>query len=123
MDYFHGTETILLVEDEELLRDVVAEMLGELGYRVLSARNAREAQSLAQKFSSEIHVLITDLIMPELDGASLAEQIRGLRPKIRVLFITGDPNENCPVSPAMSRLDKPFTLKLLAAKLHELLQT
>lgn len=122
MDYSLGTETILLVEDEELLRHLVAEMLGDLGYRVLVARNGSEAIAMAEKFSAEIHVLITDVLMPGMGGTKLAELLCKIRPGLKVLFVSGDSAEECPLEPGFSRLDKPFTLKILAEKVRELVQ-
>lgn len=122
MDYAPGTETILLVEDEELLRDVVAEMLGDLGYRVLSASSGKGALGVANRFPGKIHLLITDVLMPDLDGNKLAEALRRQRPEMKVMFVSGDPNEPVALSSGMSRMDKPFSIKLLAAKVRELLQ-
>ena len=123
MDYSPGTETILLVEDEELLRHVVADMLSDMGYRVLSASSGSEALELAGKVSGEIHVLITDILMPEMDGNRLAELLRSQRPTLKVLLVTGDTSEARPLSPGMSRLNKPFTIKMLVEKVRELLKT
>jgi two-component system cell cycle sensor histidine kinase/response regulator CckA len=122
LGYSRGTETILLVEDEELLRHLVAEMLSDLGYRVLSASSGTEALAMAPNVSGEIHVLITDVLMPEMDGTKLAESLRSQRPSLKVLFVTGDTTEACPSSPGMSRLNKPFTIKMLAEKVRELLK-
>lgn len=123
MDYSPGKETILLVEDEELLRLVIAESLGDLGYRVLTAPGGREALAMSQKFSEEIDVLITDVLMPSLHGIELAEELCRQRPRLKVLFITGDSNEVCPTSPNIGRLNKPFTIKTLVAKVHDLVGT
>jgi two-component system cell cycle sensor histidine kinase/response regulator CckA len=122
LEYSPGTETILLVEDEELLCHIVAEMLGDLGYRVLTASNGTEALSVAQTVSGDIHVLITDVLMPEMDGTKLAESLRSQRPTLKVLFVTGDSSDACPASPGVSRLNKPFSLKMLSETVRELLK-
>ena len=123
MEQVAAKRTILLVEDEELLRQVVAEKLSDVGYRVLTAGNGTEALELAAKFSGEIDLLITDILMPQLSGTQLAQSMRSARPNLKVLFVTGDSNETSPKLAGMSRLDKPFSLKLLAAKVSELLQS
>jgi two-component system, cell cycle sensor histidine kinase and response regulator CckA len=122
LDYSPGTETILLVEDEEALRNLVAEMLGDLGYRVLAAGNGGEALELAKNCLTEIHILISDVLMPNFDGVRLAETLRRSRPNLKVLFISGDAADLDLSSSGDSRLDKPFTLKMLAAKVRQLLQ-
>lgn len=122
MENSPGTETILLVEDEELLRHLLADMLSDLGYRVLVAQNGREAMATAEKFSPQIHVLITDVLMPGMGGTKLAESLRKIRPGLKVLFVTGDSSEECPLQPGVSRLDKPFTLKIFAEKVRDLVQ-
>lgn len=123
MEQVAAKRTILLVEDEELLRQVVAEKLGDVGYRVLTASNGTEALEIAAKFSGEIDLLITDILMPQLSGTKLAQSMRSARPNLKVLFVSGDSNEKSPPLGGMSRLDKPFSLKLLAAKVSELLQS
>ena len=121
MEYAPGTETILLVEDEQLLREVVAEMLGSLGYRVLSAASGNEAVAISESYSGEIQILISDVLMPELHGTSLAETLRRQRPSLKILFVTGDINEMENLPANVARLSKPFTLKMLAKNVRELL--
>src|SRR5690348_9097188 len=75
LEYKTGTETILLVEDEEPLRKVVVELLSQLGYKVLSAGNAKEALGLATD-AQQIDLLITDVLMPEISGPELARQLQ-----------------------------------------------
>ena len=123
LEYSPGTETILLVEDEELLREVVAEMLSSLGYRVLSAASGNEAIAISETYSGEIHILISDVLMPELHGTSLAETLRHQRPSLKILFVTGDINEMENLPANVARLSKPFTLKMLATNVRELLNT
>jgi len=83
-----GTETVLLVEDDEQLRAVVRKVLAARGYAVLEARTARAALDLA-KGARALHLLLTDLVMPEMDGRTLAEQIVAERPGLRVLYMSG----------------------------------
>lgn len=84
-----GTETVLLVEDEEVVRAVIAEILEGAGYTVLPAANGREAFELAGTFAGRIDVLLTDWIMPEMGGPEIAERLREERPELRVVFMSG----------------------------------
>lgn len=123
LDYSPGTETILLVEDEELLRHVVAEMLGDLGYRVLCATDGQQALKISQAHPGVVHLLITDVLMPDLDGVKLAESLRARRPTLKILFISGGEDSDSVSSPGMARLQKPFTIRMLSQKVRELLSS
>jgi two-component system cell cycle sensor histidine kinase/response regulator CckA len=86
----HQAATVLVVDDEELIRELVGMMLGALGYRVLSAENGAQAMELGRARGLEgIDVLITDMCMPGMSGAELAEEFRALRPGIKAIFISG----------------------------------
>jgi two-component system, cell cycle sensor histidine kinase and response regulator CckA len=122
LDYQRGNETILLVEDEELLRHVVVDMLGQLGYRVLGATNGKEALALAEKYSGKIDVLVTDVLLPELPGPQLANSLRSSRPNMRVIFVSGGTDVDEALAEKDPLLHKPFTIKMLSAKLREVLQ-
>jgi CheY-like chemotaxis protein len=84
-----GHETILLVEDEESVRTVAAMILRRGGYHVLEARSGGDALVICEHHASTIHLLLTDVVMPHMNGPELAERLRRLRPKIRVLFMSG----------------------------------
>ena len=84
-----GTETILLVEDEDAVRELTREVLGAGGYRVLEARNGPEALELAGAHRGGIDLLLADVIMPRMSGRELAERLRVLRPETKVLFVSG----------------------------------
>jgi two-component system, cell cycle sensor histidine kinase and response regulator CckA len=113
-----GTETVLVVEDTESLRDLIRELLEEQGYTVLVARDGEEALALAAERAAGIDLLLTDVVMPKLGGGDLAQRMRASRPRIRVLFMSGY------TSGAISRhgalqeganlLEKPFTAEQLA---------
>jgi CheY-like chemotaxis protein len=83
-----GTETILLVEDEQLVRDLVCRMLESAGYRVLAAARPSEAELLLEQQHS-VDLLLTDVVMPEMSGYELAARVSDSRPELRVLFISG----------------------------------
>jgi PAS domain S-box-containing protein len=87
----HGGETILVVEDEDLVLDVATRILTRHGYRVLGARDGSEALELIQEHKGTIHLLLTDVVMPGLTGNQVAERVSELRPKIRVLYMSGYP--------------------------------
>jgi two-component system, cell cycle sensor histidine kinase and response regulator CckA len=110
------------VEDEELLRHVVVDMLGQLGYRVLGAPNGKEALALAEKYSGSIDVLVTDVLLPELPGPQLASSLRTKRPNLRVIFVSGGTDVDDTLAEKDPLLHKPFTIKMLSAKLREVLK-
>lgn len=121
----HGSETVLLVEDQDALRRVTAQVLTELGYTVLEAPGPDQGLELAGKHQGAIDLLVTDVVMPGMSGADLAEAVRRARPGLRVLFTSGHPGtvpeRHLPVTDASSLLEKPFSADLLAARIRELL--
>ena len=118
--------TILLVEDEDPLRAVVARMLAQAGYRVLDARVPSEAYELFDQHKDDISLLLTDVIMPEMNGPALAQRLVSIRPELRVLFVSGYTEElpvlNAPGSKSKF-LPKPFSSATLIAAVAELLET
>jgi CheY-like chemotaxis protein len=125
LNYSPGTETILLVDDEESLRAVVVDLLGQLGYRMLSAASGQEALSVAREYSGNIDLLITDVIMDGLAGPQLAEKLLQTRPDMEVIFISGyTSNALAPdgiLKAGTQLVHKPFTIKILSAKVREVL--
>jgi PAS domain S-box-containing protein len=121
-----GSATILLAEDEDRVRIALADSLRRAGYTVFEAKNGVEAMTIAEKQGEGIHVLVSDLIMPEMGGFELAEHMADLYPHIKTLFITGymdDMKESeTRLAPANAQyLNKPFTPRKLAEKINELL--
>jgi two-component system cell cycle sensor histidine kinase/response regulator CckA len=88
-----GDETVLVVEDQEVLREVVRETLAELGYSLLVADGAEEALAIAERHGGPIHLLLTDVVMPRVSGPELARRFVGARPEAKVLFVSGYPDE------------------------------
>ncbi|HLY06039.1 MAG TPA: ATP-binding protein [Rhizomicrobium sp.] len=122
-----GQETILLVEDEEAVRSFAARALKLRGYQVLDASGGEEALEAVRRHAGEIHLLITDVVMPNMDGPTLVRAIRRLRPEIAVIFMSGYAEEafrrNDENAAELHFLPKPFGLKQLAAKVKDVLST
>jgi len=120
-----GSETVLLVEDEEGLRELIDELLEESGYHVLAAENPTKAIEIAERHEGVIHLLLTDVVMPQMNGRELARRVKQRRPDVRVLYMSGyteDTIANQGVLEAGSSLiSKPFTQESLSRKLRELL--
>jgi PAS domain S-box-containing protein len=120
----HKGPTLLLVEDEELVRRSVDAALSMRGYKILPAANADEAMTALLNYSGEIQLLVTDLSLPVTNGVELAQRIRTVRPQIKVLFVSGsgdDPRMNELAAGRESFFKKPFTPTALAYKIEELL--
>jgi PAS domain S-box-containing protein len=117
-----GTETLLLVEDEEAVRRSSAEYLGRCGYTVLEAKDGVDALSVAKNHTSPIHLLVTDVVMPHMSGGQLAGELETLRPETKVLFVSGYAGKTVVdhkvVDLESNFLQKPFTLKQLASKVR-----
>jgi CheY-like chemotaxis protein len=88
-----GNETLLLAEDEDTVRDVTALVLQRLGYQVLAAANGAAALELARAHPGPIHALVTDVVMPHMNGRELAERLGAIRPGLPVLYVSGHPQE------------------------------
>jgi two-component system cell cycle sensor histidine kinase/response regulator CckA len=115
-----GDETILLVEDEDAVRHVVETMLKRLGYDVLSAGSSTAAIGLAEGYTGNIDLLITDMVMPGMTGRKLAESLLTERPRTKVLYVSGY-GESIDLQPKIAFLQKPFTTDELALKIREVL--
>lgn len=120
-----GKETILLVEDEEAVRDLILTILSGRGYEVIVARHPMHAEKIAREYPDEINLLLTDVVMPGTSGRELAARIAERRPGIRVLYMSGY-TENVITSGGMLEkglafLQKPFSPAQLAQKVREVL--
>ena len=120
-----GTETILIVEDEEAVRELIQTVLAEKGYDVIPSRDPQHAEQIAARFAGEIHLLLTDMVMPGTSGRELAERISAKRRGIRVLFMSGY-TDNVITSGGMLEeglafLQKPFSPAALVQKVREVL--
>ncbi len=121
----YGRETILVVEDDPAVRGLVHEALRHNGYEVLVARHGIEALLTGAKHMGPIHLLLTDVVMPQMSGPEVAEKLTGLRPEIKVLYMSGYPDHPVFSQGGVNRetafLQKPFTPNLLTQKVREVL--
>jgi len=120
-----GTETILLVEDEPAVRNLVERVLNSRGYQVLSAGHGGDALQLAQARKGEIALVLTDIVMPAMSGRELVDALRSTRPDVRVLYMSGYTDDEIVRrglhDPSMSFIQKPFTAENLALQVRKVL--
>ena len=120
-----GTETILVVEDEDAVRKLLVSILTRLGYTVLESSDASAALELSRLYLTAIDLVVTDLVMPQMNGPDLAARIVATHPETRVLYVSGYANESFTTRgialPGDALLPKPFTPSLLAARVREAL--
>lgn len=121
-----GSETVLLVDDEDGVRSVAQKILEKRGYRILAARHAEEALGMEREFKERIDLLLTDVMMPGMDGSQLAAAVRLRRPQLRVLFMSGyaDPSvfDNNVADASSGFLHKPFTMESLTTAVRAALK-
>jgi PAS domain S-box-containing protein len=122
-----GCETLLLVEDEAAVRRSEREFFAKNGYTVLEASNGEEALLVARDYPGPIDLMVTDVVMPHMGGAKLAEQLAAERPRMKVLFVSGYAESTVlrhgKIDVTTRFLQKPFSLKALARKIREVLET
>jgi two-component system, cell cycle sensor histidine kinase and response regulator CckA len=112
-DTKRGSETILLVEDEEAVRGLASRILEKQGYRVIAAQHGREAMEIAAKEDGRIDLVLTDVVMPGMNGRGLVERLTGIRPRIKSLYMSGYTDDDIIrrgfIEPSKRFLQKPFT--------------
>ncbi len=122
-----GSETVLLVEDEEVVRGLASQILEQAGYRVLVAARGEEAIRLGSEHAKEIHLLLTDVVMPGAGGKEVATRLSSICPKIKVLFMSGYTDEAIVhhgiLDSDVEFIQKPFTPAALAIKVREVLDS
>jgi PAS domain S-box-containing protein len=120
-----GTETVLVVEDDSVVRQLVATVLERHGYRVLQATGGGEALDLADRHDGQVHLLVSDVMMPGLDARTLAERLAAAQPGLAVLYMTGYTEEALGpyrlLEPGAAVLEKPFMADTLLRRVRELL--
>jgi two-component system cell cycle sensor histidine kinase/response regulator CckA len=124
-DLSSGTETILLVDDEEAVQYLVREILERRGYRVLAVPDGPAALTVSNDFQGDIHLLLTDILMPGMSGLEVAKCLAAARPLMKVLYMSGYPETVVFEQERMSRgryfLRKPFLATTLTRKIREVL--
>jgi DNA-binding response OmpR family regulator len=121
-----GNETVLVVEDAEGVRRLTRTVLESYGYHVIEAANGEEALSAEKRHPGEINILVTDVILPGMNGKALSEHLRVRRPKLKVIFMSGYPDEV--ISPrgiverGVAYLSKPFSPDFLVARVRDVLE-
>jgi len=120
-----GSETILVVEDNEMTRNLACRILGRHGYTVLTAANGREALEMSGAHVGALHLLLTDVIMPDMNGKELFKQLQMGHPRLEVLFMSGYTSNviahHGVLEEGVQFIQKPFEVKALAAKVRQIL--
>ena len=120
-----GSETILLVEDEAAVRGLASRILEKQGYRVLSAQHGREAMDIATREEGKIDLVLTDVVMPGMNGRGLVERLAGIRPRMKSLYMSGYTDDDIIrrgfIEPSKSFLQKPFTSEVLLQTVRKVL--
>ena len=120
-----GSQTILIVEDDEALLQVTHRSLEEVGYAILAARSPAEAIHISESHPGPIHLMVTDVIMPGMSGDKLASYLSALRPEMKVLYVSGYTDDTIVhhgvLEPGLAFLQKPFSPRTLARKVGEVL--
>ena len=126
-DEARGDETVVLVEDEPLVKNLVSDVLHKSGYQVMEFINGREALTWAKRHDGVVHLLVTDVVMPGMSGIELARQLAPDRPEMRVLFFSGYTDDLVErqgvLRPGRAFLQKPFTPDTLLRRVRMLLDT
>jgi CheY-like chemotaxis protein len=120
-----GAETILLVDDEDIVRNMLENFLGSIGYTVISACNGEEALKIAENHKKPIHVLLTDIVMPGMNGFELAKKIKASLPEIKLLYMSGynkPTDTNQMTGTNKNFINKPICIYTIANKLREILE-
>jgi PAS domain S-box-containing protein len=120
-----GSKTILLAEDSDSLREMAKEYLESVGYNVIASASGKDALQRAKDFDGTIHLLLTDIVMPEMSGPELAAEIASLRPGVRIIFTSGYADDAIArhgiLDPRATFIQKPYRPKALARKIREVL--
>lgn len=120
-----ATETVLLVEDEAQVRKLIRQFLLMNGYHVLEAEHGGEGLSISERYAEPIHLLLTDMVMPQISGRELANRLTLLRPKMQVLYMSGYTHESIAhfgvLDEEAAFIEKPFALDGLLLRMREVL--
>jgi len=127
MDDLGGSETVFIVEDDDVLRKFVQEVLQSYGYRLLVAENGEDALRVCKEHDGQIDLMITDVVMPKMGGREAAERLQPLYPRMKVIYMSGYTDDaivhHGVLEPGLNFLEKPFTPEGLARKVRETLES
>ena len=118
-----GPETILVVEDATYIRKLVQKILEDAGFEVLTAADGADARHIAEDYPRKIHLLLSDVIMPEISGPELAQQLKVLRPEIKVLLMSGYAQGMLVLNYGWYFIQKPFIPVALVGRVRDVLKT
>jgi CheY-like chemotaxis protein len=122
-----GTETVLVAEDNEMVRTLACSMLEDLGYRVLPAENVDQCLNFAKEYQGAIHMLLTDVVMPKLNGKELFSLISYIRPELKVLYMSGYSSNvigrHGVLDEGVHFIQKPFSIQVLSQKVRDALES
>ena len=122
LEFVGGTETILIAEDEVLILNLLKQYLEKLGYTVLIANSPSEAIQIVKEYEDEIHLLLTDVVMPEMNGKELEEKLKSIKPQIRTLFMSGYSAEIIAqrgvLEEGIEFIQKPFTMRAVTQRVR-----
>ena len=125
VERLHGSETILVVEDEDLIRNLICRSLKVYGYNVLDARNGGEALLQCERYPRQIHLILTDVVMPQMSGRELVDRLKLLRPDLKVLYMSGYTADavvhHGVIESKVFFLQKPFPVRTLVEKIRQIL--
>jgi CheY-like chemotaxis protein len=125
LEKLEGTETILLVEDETSVRELISQYLRDMGHTVVEASHGAEALEVARRYQGPLDMLVTDMVMPKMSGRELADRLLEEHPQLKILFISGYTSDTAArhgiLEGEMAFLQKPFGLRDLARKIREVL--
>ena len=126
-DVAHGSETILVVEDDEMVRTLACSMLENLGYRILSADHPDQCIELVKQHEGTINLLLTDVVMPWMNGKDLYELLHRMRPDLKVIFMSGYTSNiighHGVLDQQIQFIQKPFSIHVLAEKVRFVLDS
>ncbi len=124
-DEISGSETVLIVEDNDALRKLAKNVLRKYGYEILEAENGEKALNVSETHEGPIHLLLTDVVMPKMSGTDLSEKLRSIRPETRVIYMSGYTADaivrNGILRQNINFIEKPFSLESLAKKVRQVL--
>jgi DNA-binding NtrC family response regulator len=117
-----GSKQVLLAEDEPMVLKLLQRLVHSWGYRVFSARNGREAMEISDQHQGEIDLLVTDVIMPEMEGPELAEKLKAKHPRLQVIFLSGYSHTQVVLQRGWKFMQKPFQTQKLKAAVEDSLK-